>query len=515
MRTLATALCLTVTTIPLHAQSVTRAPDFAETRRLIREGMAKDSVTAAAIAVVRDGAIIWEEAFGWADRDNQLAATPNTPFLLASLTKTFEATLAAVLHEQRRIDLDRPVNDYLRTTAVSSPVWDVRGTTIRRLLMHTGGLSTFDIWCDPDMPPSRCQFPSADETIRRYGIVAQNPGKHFDYSNLGFFVASEAIARAAGRPLRDLLRDEVFRPLGMTHTSLGLDSAEARLVAIPFAWGQGLVREQPSIGATDYASARGYASAHDLALFAAFHMKARRRDQRAILSDAAIDRMQYDTVSTGRADGQRYALGWWTEENRFGHRSVLAQGGNDRAQAWLRLIPSERVAVAVLINKGVGFGEAVTDAALASLLPRYAEGLAARERERGAARGSAAPAATPIVLDSTVAGAWTGRIRTADTDIPLELAIAPNGEVQALIGARRDVGTARVSTISGMLIVRIPGDLEAANPAGKNRLTRFYLRARGEGFGGHVTTRPPSVTGLDGAVTYWAEITRQRQTRVP
>jgi CubicO group peptidase (beta-lactamase class C family) len=515
MRTLATTLCLTVTTIALEAQSSTSAPDFAETRRLLREGMAKDNATAAAVAVVRDGAIIWEEGFGWADQEKRLAATPNTPFLLASLTKTFEATLAAVLHEQRRLDLDRPVNDYLRTTAVSSPVWDSRGATIRRLLMHTAGLSTFDIWCDPDLPGSRCRFPSADETIRRYGIVAERPGDYFDYSNLGYFVAGEAMARGAGRPLRDLLRDEIFRPLGMVHASLGLDSAEARLVAVPFSWTQGLVREQPSPpGGTDYASARGYASAHDLALFGAFHMKTHRSDQHAILSDAAIDSMQYSTVSTGRTDGQRYGLGWWIEESRFGYRAVLAQGGNDRAQAWLRLIPSERVAVVVLVNKGSGFAEGVTDAALAAVLPRYGKGLAERERQRTTAQGTT-PAATPTPLDSTVVGDWTGRIRTADGDVPLELAFAANGEVQARIGARRDVGTARVSATSGMLIVRIPGDLEAPNPAGKNRLTRFYLRARDAGFGGHVTTPPPSVTGLHGAVTYWAEIRRRSQTRDP
>src|SRR5688500_17736410 len=108
MRCLAATLLLTVTpTFAVQAQSSTRAPDFAETRRLIREGMTRDSVTAAAIAVVRDGVIIWEEAFGWADQDSRIAATPHTPFLLASLTKTFEATLAAVLHEKRRIDLDR------------------------------------------------------------------------------------------------------------------------------------------------------------------------------------------------------------------------------------------------------------------------------------------------------------------------------------------------------------------------------------------------------------------------
>jgi CubicO group peptidase (beta-lactamase class C family) len=507
MRALATILCLTIASIVLPARSATQAPDLTEARRLIREGMAKDSATAAAIAVVRDGAIIWEEGFGWADRERKLAATPNTPFLLASLAKNFEATLAMVLYEQRRVDLDKPVNDYLRASGVSSPVWDVRDVTIRRLLTHTAGLSTFDLACDADLPASRCRFPSADVTIRQYATVVRRPGDQFDYSNLGYFVASEAMARAARRPLRALLRDEVFRPLGMTHASVGLDSAEARLVAVPFSWTRGLVRERPSqTGATDYASTRGYGSAHDLALFAAFHMKSHRRDQRAILSDAAIDSMQYSTVSAGGA-GTRYGLGWWIEENRFGYRSVLAQGGNDRTSTWLRLIPSEGVAVAVLANKGVGFTEAATDAALAALLPRYGEGLAARERERAATQATTNSATPPTTLDSTVVGEWTGKIRTTDGDIPLELAIAANGDTQARIGARTDVGRAKLS--HGVLDLRIPGDLEGPNAAGKNRQMRFILDPRGASFGGLVTARPPSASGLDGAVSYWAEIVRR------
>jgi CubicO group peptidase (beta-lactamase class C family) len=510
MKSAAVAFCLSLTAILLHAQAPTHVPDFGETRRLIRDGMVKDSVPAVAIAVVRDGAIIWEEGFGWADHENQLAATPHTPFRLASLAKTFEATLAAVLHERHRLDLDKPVNEYLKTAGVSSASWDTRGVTLRRLLMHTAGLSTFNIWCDPSQP--RCQFPSADETIRHYGIVAERPGDYFDYSNLGFFVAGEAMARGAGRPLRDLLRDEVFRPLGMVNASLGLDSSQVRLAVVPYALGEGFIRNQalpPGGGPLDYANALGYASAHDLALFAAFHMKARRPDQRVILSDAAIDSMQYSTVSTGQTDGQRYGLGWWVEENRLGYRSVLAQGGNNLAQAWLRLIPSERVAVAVLLNRGVGFGQAVTDAALAAVLPRYGEAMTARDRERAAAQASAP--ATPIALDSTMVGLWIGRVRTAEAEVPLELAIAANGAVQARIGARSDTGRARVLTGGApKLFVRVPGDLEAPTPPGVNRVTRFYLHARETGFSGVVTTRPPSASGLDGSVSYWAEITRRR-----
>ena len=508
MRALATTLCLTISAVVSPTRSASQAPDLTEARRLIRDGMAKDGATAAAIAVVRDGAIVWEEGFGWADRERKVAATANTPFLLASLAKNFEATLAMVLYQQRGLDLDEPVNDYLRTITVWSSAWDVRGVTIRRLLTHTAGLSTFDIACDADLPTPRCRLPSADATIQRYAAVVHHPGDQFDYSNLGYFIASEAMARAARRPLRELVRDEVFRPLGMTHASLGLDSAQARIVAVPFSWTRGLVPERPSqSGATDYASTRGYGSAHDLALFAAFHMKAHRRDQRAILSDAAIDSMQYSTVAAGGV-GSRYGLGWWIEENRFGYRSVLAQGGNDRTSTWLRLIPSERVAVAVLANKGVGFTEAATDAALAALLPRYSEGLAARERERVATPASPGSATAAAPLDSTVVGEWSGRIRTADGDIPLALTIAANGDTQARIGERTYAGRAEVS--DGVLLLRLPGDLEGPNPAGKNRQIRFVLDPRGASFGGVVTTRPPSASGLDGAVSYWAEITRPR-----
>src|SRR5262245_2789071 len=148
---LAVGLSLTLA-LRLAAQGSPRTPDFAEVRRIIREGLANDRATAAAVAVVRDGAIIWEEAFGWADSANGLRATPNSAFQLASLNKTLEATLAAVLAQQHRVDLDKPVNEYLRTTTVSSPAWDVRGVTVRRLLMHTAGVSTFHLGCDAAPP---------------------------------------------------------------------------------------------------------------------------------------------------------------------------------------------------------------------------------------------------------------------------------------------------------------------------------------------------------------------------
>jgi CubicO group peptidase (beta-lactamase class C family) len=489
---------------PLSAQA---SPDFGEVRRILREGMIREAAPAAAFAVVRDGEIIWEEAIGWADSVNNRRATPNSPFLLASLNKTFETTLAAVLASRRLVDLDRPVNEYLRTTAISSPAWDVRRVTVRQLYLHTAGLSTFNIGCDTGRPPDQCRMPDADEMIRDYGIVVGEPGGRFDYSNLGFIVASEAVARGARKPLRTLIRDEVLLPLGMKHSSLGLDATMAREAVVSFMYGEGLKPPVPTPeGSSDYLSFSGWASAHDLALFAAFHMKAHRPDQRAILSDAAIDSMQTVTVSTGSGT-QRYGLGWWIED-RFGYRTVLSQGGNSGAQAWLRIVPSERVAAVVLVNKGVAFGGAATDAALAAVLPRYADAMKA-----GAAAATSptpAPATTPQPLDSTMVGSWTGVVRTARGDVRVEFDIAPSGEVRSRIGARSDSGRARPSAqYANRLLLRIPGDLEAANPAGMNREMRMYLDKRGAAFSGVITTRPPSETGLDGSVSYWLEIRRR------
>lgn len=500
------ALALTVAVAsPLAAQA---SPEFSEVRRILREGMARESAPAAAFAVVRDGAIIWEEAMGWADSANNRRATPNSAFLLASLNKTFEATLAAVLQSRHRLDLDMPVNQYLRTTAISSPVWDVSQVTVRQLYMHTAGLSTFNIGCDASRPRAQCHMPNADDMIRDYGIVIGKPGEHFDYSNLGFIVASEAVARAAHQPLRSLMRNEVLQPLGMEHSSIGLDSAMARDVVVPFVYGQGLVPPTPiPEGSTDYLSFSGWASAHDLALFAAFHMKAHRPDQRAILVDSAIDSMQTITVSTGSGT-QRYGLGWWIED-RFGYRTVLSQGGNSGAQAWLRMVPSEHVAAVVLVNKGVAFAGAATDAALAAVLPKYAEAMRASANATAGSQG-AAPTSTPQPLDSTMVGEWAGVVHTAGGDVPVQFTIVTSGAVHARIGARSDSGVARASVqYPGRLLLRVPGDLEAANPAGMNRETRMYLDRRGAGFGGVITTRPPSASGLDGSVSYWMDITRR------
>jgi CubicO group peptidase (beta-lactamase class C family) len=98
-------------TTPLFAQAQSNRPekpDFSKVCKLIQEQLVTTSIPSISVAVVRRGEIIWEEGFGFADRESHIPATEHTMYYLASVSKTITATALMVLSERKRIDLDRP-----------------------------------------------------------------------------------------------------------------------------------------------------------------------------------------------------------------------------------------------------------------------------------------------------------------------------------------------------------------------------------------------------------------------
>jgi CubicO group peptidase (beta-lactamase class C family) len=462
--------------------------------------MAKDSVPGLAIAVVRRDSILWEEGFGFANRARRVPATPHTPFYLASLSKTITATALMVLRDQGRLDIDRSVNSYLGGTPVWSPHYDASGATVRTVMTHTSGLTTFDLACLNAQPD--CRIPSRQELLARYGVLVWPPGYRFDYSNLGYYVLGQVVAGASGRDFGTFLRDEVFRPLRMTRSSLGVDPARESETALQYHWVDGPVSH---VGAIPSGASTIHASAHDLALFGQLHIKARRRGIPPILSDAAIDTMQYSTVPATR--GQRYGLGWWIEEDRFGYRTLLAQGGTPASSAWMRVVPAEEVVVVVLANKGVSFPGDVIDTVLSAMLPRYSAEIATRRPSLTGATNP--PATTAPALDTAFVGTWTGSVRYETVDRPLTFTILASGAVRGTIGSRQGetAGMARMGPT--LFRITLGGDLVTADTSG-GRQINFYLLPREGGLFGNVGEFAPPTSGLFGRVSYWVELRKQR-----
>src|SRR2546428_124622 len=98
---------------PRPPATQTSKVDFSKAGKLIQEHMVEWSIPSISVAVARRGEILWEEGFGWADRENRVPATEHTMYYMASVSKSFTAVALMILQERKQLDLDRPVNDYL------------------------------------------------------------------------------------------------------------------------------------------------------------------------------------------------------------------------------------------------------------------------------------------------------------------------------------------------------------------------------------------------------------------
>jgi CubicO group peptidase (beta-lactamase class C family) len=159
-----------------------------------------------AIAVVHGDVIVWEEAFGWADQRRRVAATPTTPYSLASVTKAFTGSALVLLADEGRLDMNRSVNTYLGSDKVRPGLWDANAITVQRVANQMSGLTTFDLGCESAAP---CQLESV---IGRFGIIVRPPGELFDYSNLNYGILGAVIAQASKETYAAYLRRAIFHP---------------------------------------------------------------------------------------------------------------------------------------------------------------------------------------------------------------------------------------------------------------------------------------------------------------
>jgi len=388
--------------------------------QLLRVGGAGMSV-----AVAKGGKIIWEEGFGWANREKRIRADAHTMFSLASISKPITSTGLMVLAQRGAIALDRPANDYLGAGKLTGLAGDASGATVRRVLSHTAGL------------PLHYQFfyanesrhpPTMDETIARYGILVSPPGETFRYSNLGYGIVDYLITRTSGQSYRDFMRQEVFLPLGMTHTSIDIGPGLEPYAAERYAWGGKVV---PFYTFDHPGGSAVYSSAHDLVRFGMFHLKAHLADQRAILPDSTIDAMQRPASPAVFGDSTvSYGLGWFRHTNDHGLPLVEHSGGMPGVATVLHLYPTEQLAITVLTNGG-GNPRTVAQQIAAALVPRYAAALTA---ERSAAPAPAPDAPGKFAPGPELVGTWEGTLRTWQKTLPMRLTVEQDGDVKVRIG---------------------------------------------------------------------------------
>ena len=486
-------------------QPVTMSSDaFSGVRHRIRQEMVKSGIPSVAVAVARQGEILWEEAFGWANREKRVPATVHTLYSLASTSKPFTATGIMKLVEQGKLDLDKPVNHYLAADS-QVKVWigNPEEVTVRRVANHTAGLPRHEHFYAAD---ERSRKPPMEESIRRYGNVVTLPGERYRYSNIGYGILDHLIERLSGMSYADFMRREVFLPLGMPRASVdigpGLDDFAAERYdedgrPIPF-------YDVDHRGASSV-----YCSAHDLVRFGMFHLKQLQPDQKAVLSDETIASMQVPTADRNnlRPPDRRwppasgYGIGWVIDDSDLGPY-ISHAGGMGGAVAQLVLAPREGIAVAAMANTFCPLPHSIDRDILPLLLPGYADKLAELEKKK-----PAVPANSPAPGIQTIPellGDWRGMVHTYQKDLPLTLSFKPSGDVHAKLAEQLTTLVNDVKFADGWLTGRMSGSVETDDarrrPYHPYHHLQLDLKLRGDVLNGAL------IAVVGGAVSQWVEL---------
>lgn len=165
--------------------------------------------------VAENGKIIYKGAFGSANMEWNIPNTPDTKFRLGSITKQFTATVILQLVEQGKIKLDAKLTDYLPEYRKDTG----DKVTIHHLLTHTSGIPSYT--SQPGFFENVSRNPyKVDEFVKKYasGDLEFEPGSRYFYNNSGYFLLGAIIERVTGKPYEQVLKANIFDPVGMTNT---------------------------------------------------------------------------------------------------------------------------------------------------------------------------------------------------------------------------------------------------------------------------------------------------------
>jgi CubicO group peptidase (beta-lactamase class C family) len=189
----------------------------------LTERMAAYKVPGVSLALIRDGRVEWAKGYGQIKAGSGKAVTPDTLFECASTTKALVA--AVVLHyvAQGRLDLDADVNTYLKSWKVPDNEFTAtEKVTLRRLLTHRAGLPATNMGYDDNAGvPTLVQVVKGEAPAENKAAVPITvPGSRWEYSNVGYVLVQLVLEDALGRNLEALMSDAIYRPLGLTSTTL-------------------------------------------------------------------------------------------------------------------------------------------------------------------------------------------------------------------------------------------------------------------------------------------------------
>ncbi len=316
-----------------------------------------------AIAVVRDGKVVYAKGFGSRSVKDNLPVTTKTLFAIGSCTKAFTTFVMGTLVDEGKLDWDKPVRDYLpgfklRDASASERI------TPRDLVTHRSGLPRHDmVWYNATGLTrgelvSRLAYLEANEDLRA----------KWQYNNLMFLTAGTLVEQITEQSWEDAVQSRILGPLGMSASNFSVaDSQKAADFALPYEEREDKVVEVPFRVITNMGPAGSInSSVEDLSRWLIGLLGDGKADGRQVIRKETLGDILSPQMSMGQPQERpeisapEYAMGWAVVTYR-GHTRLQHGGGIDGFSALVSLMPHDGVGVAILANlSGTGLPGVLT-----------------------------------------------------------------------------------------------------------------------------------------------------------
>ena len=342
---LALSLCLLLS--PAQARPrAGAASDFAAIDAYIAQQIEAQRIPGLALGIVQGDQIMHLQGFGQADATGR-PVTPQTPFVLASVSKPITALAVMQLVEHGTLDLDAPIQRYLPWFRVADEAASSQ-ISVRQLLSHTSGLPG-----SADVAPltSTDMTAEAMETqVRALQGVKLNRavGTTFEYANVNYITLGLIIQTVSGQSFEDYIQQHIFAPLAMHNSFTTQAEAQPRGLATGYRFWFGVPRPAAiPDNRAERPNGRLIASAEDMAHFLVAQLNDGKYAGTALLSPAGIVTMHQPAVTIG--DGAGYGLGWYSGA-RNGVATVEHSGDGVNFHANVVLLPDRGLGILLLEN---------------------------------------------------------------------------------------------------------------------------------------------------------------------
>lgn len=323
-----------------NAKAAAGESDYRAVDKYVTGRMQSAQLPGLALAIVKGDQVVYSRGYGQADPSGR-PVTPDTPFIIGSISKPFTALAVMQLVEAGGVELDAPVQRYLPWFRVADSAASAT-ITVRQMLHQTSGL--------PQPPTSQAitdQGAGAlEQAVRALATVEPigPPGTTFAYSNGNYDTLGMIVQAVSGESYEQYVREHIFAPLDMRNSYVSQDEAIRHGMASGYRWWFGIpVPSTLPYDRADLPSGYIITSAEDMAHFVIAQMNGGRYRDAAVLSPGGIALTHVIPTATP------YGMGWQAEEVD-GRTLINHDGGTPNFQTSLFFDPNERVGVFLAAN---------------------------------------------------------------------------------------------------------------------------------------------------------------------